>query len=291
MATTDGADKRAQECWTQPCRAADLAGRVTSPRNGASVDAHHTTEKRITSLIGPGGPELSASEIGVVTAGCRPSTAHNSAVLAAIAAAYDTAAKSGSISLRSHDLLRRLHRSASVLRDATARVEKEVRTHPDAAAAGDTARAARRGPPDRTLLRRVLLRSCRGEALPVMVQWRCSTELSNGLPRWPPVWLLSLRAAPDRHGPVAELHVIMALLCVACEALDRLASCDDNAEADFASRGRQPPGPIRVEHSGLATLRGIGTLVSDHLEHARGQGVGRRLRVKGLWVSRSGDSE
>jgi hypothetical protein len=54
-----------------------------------------------------------------------------------MAAAYDLAAKSGSISLRSHDLLRQLHRSASVLREATARVEKEVRTHPDAATARD----------------------------------------------------------------------------------------------------------------------------------------------------------
>jgi hypothetical protein len=67
----------------------------------------------------------------------RPATAHESAVLAAIAAAYDLAAKTGSISVRSHDLLRRLHRSASVLREATARVEKEVRAHPDAAAARD----------------------------------------------------------------------------------------------------------------------------------------------------------
>ena len=58
-------------------------------------------------------------------------------MLATIAAAYDLAAKSGSISLRFHDLLRQLHRSASVLREATARIEKEVRTHPDAATAGD----------------------------------------------------------------------------------------------------------------------------------------------------------
>ncbi len=64
-------------------------------------------------------------------------TAHESAVLATMAAAYDLAAKSGSISLRSHDLLRRLHRSASVLREAMVRVEAEVRSHPDDAAAAD----------------------------------------------------------------------------------------------------------------------------------------------------------
>ncbi len=58
-------------------------------------------------------------------------------MLATIAAVYELAAESGSLSLRSHDLLRRLHRSASVLREATSRVEKEVRTHPDAAAARD----------------------------------------------------------------------------------------------------------------------------------------------------------
>ena len=121
----------------QPGRAADLASLVTSPKGGASADAHHTAEKRTTSMIDRGGLERSASQIGTVTAGPRPSTAHDSAVLATIAAAYDLAAKSGSISLRSHDLLRRLHRSASVLREATARVEKEVRTHPDAAAARD----------------------------------------------------------------------------------------------------------------------------------------------------------
>jgi hypothetical protein len=99
------------------------------------VDAHHPAEKRTTSLIVPGGLDLPASQIGTVTAGPRPSTAHDSAVLATIAAAYDLAVKSGSISLRSHDLLRQLHRSASVLREATARVEKEVQTHPDAGAA------------------------------------------------------------------------------------------------------------------------------------------------------------
>ena len=135
--TTDGADQRGEGSSPQPCRAADLAGRVTSPRGGTSADAHHTAEKRTTSLIGRGGLELSASQIGTVTAGPRLSTAHDSAVLATIAAAYDVAATSGSISLRSHDLLRRLHRSASVLREATARVEKEVRTHPDAATARD----------------------------------------------------------------------------------------------------------------------------------------------------------
>jgi hypothetical protein len=129
--------QRAQRSSPQPFGVADLAGRVTSPREGASVDAHHTTEERFTSLIGRGGLELSASQIGTAAAGRRPSTAHDSAVLATVAAAYDVAAKSGSLSLRSHDLLRRLHRSASVLRDATARVEKEVRTHPDAAAARD----------------------------------------------------------------------------------------------------------------------------------------------------------
>ena len=40
--TTEGADQRAQGLSPQPCRAANLAGRVTSPRDGASVDAHHT---------------------------------------------------------------------------------------------------------------------------------------------------------------------------------------------------------------------------------------------------------
>ena len=101
------------------------------------MDAHHTAEEHITTGIRRGGLELSAPPIGTVTAGPRPSTAHDSAVLATIAAAYDVAAKSGSISLRSHDLLRRLHRSASVLREATACVEKEVRTHPDADVARD----------------------------------------------------------------------------------------------------------------------------------------------------------
>ncbi len=103
---------------------------MTSPRGGAPADAHHPAEEHTTS--GRGGLDLSASQIGTVTAGSRPSTAHDSAVLATIAAAYDLGAKSGSVSLRSHDLLRQLHRSASVLREATARVEKEVRTHPDA---------------------------------------------------------------------------------------------------------------------------------------------------------------
>jgi hypothetical protein len=81
--------------------------------------------------------ELPVSQIGTVTAGPRPSTVHDSAVLATIAAVYELAAKSGSVSLRAHDLLRRLHRSASVLREATARVEEDVRAHPDAAAARD----------------------------------------------------------------------------------------------------------------------------------------------------------
>jgi hypothetical protein len=121
----------------QPCRAADLVGRVTSPRGGASADAHPAAEERTMSLIGRGGLVGPASQIATVTAGPRPSTAHDSAVLATIAAVYDVAARSGSVSLGSHDLLRRLHRSASVLREATARVEKEVRTHPDAAAARD----------------------------------------------------------------------------------------------------------------------------------------------------------
>ena len=89
------------------------------------------------SVVGRRGLELSASQFGIVTAGPRPSTAHDSAVLATIVAAYDVAAKSGSISLRSHDLLRRLHRSASVLREATAGVENEVRAHPDVAIARD----------------------------------------------------------------------------------------------------------------------------------------------------------
>ena len=78
-----------------------------------------------------------ASQNGNITAAPRPPTAHDSAVLATIAAAYDVAAGSGSISLRSHDLLRRLHRSASVLREATARVENEARTHPNSVAARD----------------------------------------------------------------------------------------------------------------------------------------------------------
>ncbi len=121
----------------RPAAAAGLAGRVTSPRAGVSADAHHTAEERTMSVVGRRGLELSASQFGIVTAGPRPSTAHDSAVLATIAAAYDVAAKSGSISLRSHDLLRRLHRSASVLREATAGVENEVRTHPDAAIARD----------------------------------------------------------------------------------------------------------------------------------------------------------
>jgi hypothetical protein len=133
--TTEGADQRGEGSSPQPCRAADLAGRVTSPEGGTSADAHHTAEKRTTSVIGRGGLERSASQIGTVTAGHRPSTAHDSAVLATIAAAHDLAAKSGSISLRLHDLLRQLHRSASALREPTARVEKEVRAHPDAAAA------------------------------------------------------------------------------------------------------------------------------------------------------------
>ena len=89
------------------------------------------------SVVGRGGLDLPAAQIGIVTAEPHPSTAHDSAVLATIAAAYDVAATSGSIGLRSHDLLRRLHRSASVLREATAGVEKEVRTHPDAAIARD----------------------------------------------------------------------------------------------------------------------------------------------------------
>jgi hypothetical protein len=96
-----------------------------------------TAQKNTTSVIGRGDMEQSASHNGNVTAAPRPPTAHDSAVLATIAAAYDVAATSGSISLRSHDLLRRLHRSASVLREATARVEKEARTHPDAIAARD----------------------------------------------------------------------------------------------------------------------------------------------------------
>ena len=110
---------------------------VTSRRGGAWADAHRTVEKRTTSSIDRGGLELSVSEIGTVTAGPRPSTAHDWAVLATIAAVYELAAESGSLSLRSHDLLRRLHRSASVLRGATSTREKEVRTHPDAAAARD----------------------------------------------------------------------------------------------------------------------------------------------------------
>ena len=134
---TDGDDQRAPGFLPQPCRAADLAGRVSSPRDGVSVDAHHTAEEPPTSGIGRGGLELSAPPIGTVTAGPHPSTAHDSAVLATIAAAYDVAARSGSISLRSHDLLRRLHRSASVLREATACVEKEVRAHPDPDVARD----------------------------------------------------------------------------------------------------------------------------------------------------------
>ena len=129
------ADRRAQGSLQQPCRAADLAGRVTSP--SASVDAHHRAERPATSGRGPGSPELSASQIGSVTAGPRSSTAHDSAVRATVAAAYDLAAKSGSISLRSHDLLRQLHRSAGVLREATAHVEEDVRTDPDAAAGRD----------------------------------------------------------------------------------------------------------------------------------------------------------
>ena len=135
--TTEGADQRGEGSSPQLCRAADLAGRVTSPRGGASADAHATAAKPTTSVSGRGGFELSASQIGIVTAGPGPSTAHDSAVLATIAAAYDVGAKSGSISLRSHDLLRQLHRSASVLREATARIEKEVRAHPDAATGRD----------------------------------------------------------------------------------------------------------------------------------------------------------
>ena len=76
------------------------------------------------------GMQLSASPIGIVIG--RPSTADDTAVAATVAAAYELASKSGSISLRSHDLLRQLQRSASVLREATERVEIEVRTHPDA---------------------------------------------------------------------------------------------------------------------------------------------------------------
>ncbi len=52
------------------------------------------------------------------TAGPHPTTAHDSAVLATIAAAYHLAAMSGSFSLRSHDLLRQLHHSVSVLLEA-----------------------------------------------------------------------------------------------------------------------------------------------------------------------------
>ena len=58
-------------------------------------------------------------------------------MLATITAAYELAAASGPVSLRSHDLLRQLHRSSSVLREATARVEEEMRTHPDAAGPRD----------------------------------------------------------------------------------------------------------------------------------------------------------
>jgi hypothetical protein len=135
--TTDDDDQRGELSSSQRGRAADRARRVTTPRGGAWADAHHMAERRTISVMDRGGLELSVSQIGTVTAGPRPSTVHDSAVLATIAAAYDVAAKSGSISLRSRDLLRRLHRSASVLREATARVEKEVRTHPDAAAARD----------------------------------------------------------------------------------------------------------------------------------------------------------
>jgi hypothetical protein len=83
------------------------------------------------------GAQPSASPIGIVTGRLPPSTPHDAAVTATVAAAYELASKPGSISLRSHDLLRQLHRSAGVLREATARVENEVRTHPDAIAHRD----------------------------------------------------------------------------------------------------------------------------------------------------------
>jgi hypothetical protein len=108
---------------------------VTPPRGGAAADAHQPPEE--ATAISRAGLDRSASNIGTVIAGPRPSTAHDSAVLATIAAAYDLAANPGSISLRSHDLLRQLHRSASVLREATARLDNEVRNHPDAAPARD----------------------------------------------------------------------------------------------------------------------------------------------------------
>jgi anti-anti-sigma factor len=109
----------------------------TSPSGGASADAGHNAEKHTIRTIGRGDTEQLASQTGTVTAAPRASTAHDSAVSATIAAAYDLAAGSGSIGLRSYDLLRRLHRSASVLREATARVEQEVRADPSSAAAGD----------------------------------------------------------------------------------------------------------------------------------------------------------
>jgi hypothetical protein len=132
------ATERADQGGEGPGRspAADLAGRLTSPTDGTSADAH-MTEPPSTIASCPGGPELSTSQTGTVTAGHRPATAHESAVLATIGAAYALAAKSGSISIRSHDLLSQLHRSASVLREATARVAEEARTCPDAAVARD----------------------------------------------------------------------------------------------------------------------------------------------------------
>ncbi len=131
---TGGSDQRGEDPGGHA--AADLAGGVTSPRDEASADAR-TAQSPTPVASSRAGPQLSARQIGPVTAGPRPATAHESAVLAAIAAAYDVAAQSGSISIRSHDLLRRLNRSARVIRDATARVEQEVRTHPDAASARD----------------------------------------------------------------------------------------------------------------------------------------------------------
>jgi hypothetical protein len=136
-APTGKAVQGARESLPQPRPAMDLGGRVTVPKGGGSVDAPDPPVRPPTRLFGRGGLELPATQTGTVTAGPRPPTAHDSAVLATIAAAYDLGAKSGSVSLRGHDLLRRLHRSASVLRDATAAVEKEVRTHPDAATARD----------------------------------------------------------------------------------------------------------------------------------------------------------
>jgi hypothetical protein len=116
--------------------AADLAGGVTSATNEPSADAP-TAPPPAAIVSSRGGRERSAYQIGTVIAVTRPATAHESAVRATIAAAYDLAAQSGSISIRSRDLLRQLHRSASVLREATARVEKEAPTQPDPAAAGE----------------------------------------------------------------------------------------------------------------------------------------------------------